>query len=186
MIRAFFDAARPSCRQYSTTAVAVPGLRVLDQACCPMQVGWPSNVSTADRRAFVADLHHLKKQHLKEMVERRELPLRTGMHLVALVLSREWMRCNVACNRIVLLGAAGVDDFVRDALEAGAKLATITCTVSTAEERLHEAALSALGPSLAGQLRVFASGDARPGGLDGSSRGSSQGSSTRATAISRL
>ena len=77
-----------------------------------------------------------------------------------------------------LLGA-GVADFVRDALEAGVKVGTITCTVSTAEERLHEAALSALGPSLAGQLRVFASGDAKSvdaEGGGGSGSGSGGGS----------
>ena len=62
-----------------------------------------------------------------------------------------------------------MDAFIRDALEAGAKLGTITCTASTAGEGLHEAALSALGPSLAGQLMVFSSGDTEPGKAEGSS-----------------
>ena len=55
---------------------------------------------------------------------------------------------------------AGVADFVRQALEAGARVGTIAGTCSTPEERLHEAALRAIGPGLAEQMRVFSLGEA--------------------------
>ena len=73
---------------------------------------------------------------------------------------------------------AGVADFVRQALEAGARVGTVAGTCSTPEERLHDAALRALGPDLAGQMRVFSLGEASTasaGAEDGGGRGAGQG-----------
>ena len=83
MIRAFFDAVRPGCHSplHHCLCCSRP-CRYCDRPGIPLQVGWPSIVSTADRRSLVADIHQAKKQHLKEMVERREIPLRTGTHRV--------------------------------------------------------------------------------------------------------
>ncbi|CAK0770339.1 hypothetical protein CVIRNUC_003757 [Coccomyxa viridis] len=96
-------------------------------------VGWPTTLATADRRPFVSRLHEAKQKHMIDMVVTGEIPLRTG-----------------------------AKDFVQEALDAGAKVATIAGTCSTPEEKVAEAALEKLGVGSSDRMRVFMLGASSP------------------------
>ena len=53
----------------------------------------------------------------------------------------------------------GAAEFLREALEAGAKVGLIAGTCSTPEERIADAALAALGPGMAERLNVYVLGE---------------------------
>ena len=62
--------------------------RLLWRKCLFRQVGWPTKVPIPARRSFVAEVHEKKQQHLKDMVQRSEIPLRAGKRAIPALLAR--------------------------------------------------------------------------------------------------
>lgn len=69
---------------------------------------------------------------------------------------------------------AGAEQFVREALEGGAKIGIIAGTCSTPEDRIADAALAGLGPGLAEHLRVFVLGESMEAQAESEASGSGQ------------
>ncbi|KAK9820334.1 hypothetical protein WJX72_009120 [[Myrmecia] bisecta] len=89
-------------------------------------VGWPWVIPTTERRQFLEKVHAMKRAALDRMVAAGEIKLRSG-----------------------------VVQLIDDALTDGARVAVIAGTGSTPEERIVDAALQALGPFRAQQIRVY-------------------------------
>ncbi|GMH40840.1 hypothetical protein BSKO_08744 [Bryopsis sp. KO-2023] len=89
-------------------------------------VGWPMAVATKEKADFTRQLHHQKQQILKELLQAGEVPLRDG-----------------------------VQDFIDEALDRGAKVGAICGTLSLSEDDVWGSVADSLTPVSARQILPF-------------------------------
>lgn len=90
------------------------------------KIGWPMAVATDERAAFMSSVHKLKDKMLRKMVQQGELPLRPG------------------CL-----------EFVDAALNDGAKVGVISCTISKPEDDIFSCVANQLGEERWSKIQLF-------------------------------
>eukprot|EP00803_Ostreobium_quekettii_P000780 evm.model.scf_68EXC.9 EVM.evm.TU.scf_68EXC.9 scf_68EXC:123378-131661(+) len=90
------------------------------------KIGWPMAVATTERKEFVTSVLKYKKKNLRKLLEEDKVPLRPG------------------CL-----------EFIDAALESGAKLGIISCTLSDVEDDVMGWLARQIGGERTRKLRVF-------------------------------
>lgn len=89
-------------------------------------VGWPLMLSTSDRPAFVDKIYGIKQRILRNIVTSRDLPLREG-----------------------------VEGFLKDAIEADARLVALAATASAPEDGVLEAVMDIVGEDISQRIQCL-------------------------------
>lgn len=96
-------------------------------------VGWPLMLSTSDRPAFVDKIYGIKQRIFQELVASRDLPLREG-----------------------------VEAFLREALEADARLVALSATASAPEDGVLQAVMDILGEDVSERMQCLSLSQGQP------------------------